>query len=103
MITDLDATLSKVKKFEVAEDTSQKQIKALQEAIKERDRNLSAVRDQIKYYTAFAEHSIKGSNANNASIDASEFEKLVKDLHISKVTPIVLPFNADDLTKQTCI
>ena len=57
-MTELDEVKSKAKKTEDSEEDLKQQMQGLHEAIKERDRNLARMKEQVKYYVAFAEHSI---------------------------------------------
>ena len=48
------------------------QLNGLQEGIKERDRNLTRMREQVKHYLAFAETSVIGVRPdNNAEVENS--------------------------------
>ena len=58
LMTELDDVKSKSKKIEDSEEDLKHQMQGLHEAIKERDRNLAKMKEQVKYYVAFAEHSI---------------------------------------------
>ena len=59
-MTSLDASRSKLKKLEESDTSMKSQLNGLQEGIKERDRNLTRMREQVKHYLAFAETSAIG-------------------------------------------
>ena len=94
IMNELDAAQSKAKKSADLEHDLKQQLQGMNEAVKERDRNLAAMKEQIKYYVAFAEHSISNpkptsvsGNADNESQENSSLEhvnNLVKDLQEAK-------------------
>jgi len=96
LITNLDASRSKLKKLEESDASMKSQLNGLQEGIKERDRNLTRMREQVKHYLAFAETSAIGVRPedNNASevensievIDAlkDDLEKISNELKNAK-------------------
>ena len=63
------------------ESTAQMELSALQEAIAERDRTIKQLKEQIKYYIAFAENSINGhldaKPRRDSGMDEEELEDLV--------------------------
>ena len=93
-MNELDAAQSKAKKSEDLEHDLKQQLQGMQESVKERDRNLAAMRDQIKYYVAFAEHSISNpktpvaensaENENQESSSLEHLNNLVKELQDAK-------------------
>lgn len=56
-MTQLDFSHSKMKMLEESESSAKQQLNGLQEGIKERDRNLNRMREQVKHYHAFAGES----------------------------------------------
>ena len=94
IMNELDAAQSKAKKSADLEHDLKQQLQGMNEAVKERDRNLAAMKEQIKYYVAFAEHSISNpkpasvsGNADSESQENSSLEhvnNLVKDLQEAK-------------------
>ena len=59
MMTELDTAKSKLSQFQQSDSSTKSLLNGLQESVKERDRVIQQLKDQIKYYVAFAEHSIK--------------------------------------------
>ena len=84
VLTELEDAKSSLKKLEESEDSQKSILNGLQESIKERDRNINRLKDQIKYYVAFAENSFKSQpNDDDKSVeiqDGNSLEKLMKDL-----------------------
>ena len=75
--------------------TSYKEIRKLshissfsRDGIKERDRNMSAMKEQMKYYINFAENSIHGhldgKPRNMEAEHEAQVESLVKEMQIAK-------------------
>ena len=93
-MTNLDASRSKLKKLEESDTSMKSQLNGLQEGIKERDRNLTRMREQVKHYLAFAETSVIGVRPdNNAEVENStevvvalkdDLEKISKELKNAK-------------------
>ncbi len=98
-MNEYDAVKAKFAKIEESEASRTIQIQGLEAAVKEKDRNLNRMRDQMKYYVAFAENSIHGrldsgllkdsdgednENAeaiNNGGREAeTQFKKMVEEL-----------------------
>ena len=70
------------------------QVQGLQEAVKEKDRSVNRMRDQMKYYIAFAENSIHGrldsgqlKDAHGESNESGEdqLHNMIEELHNAKV------------------
>ena len=108
-MNELDAAQSKVKKSEDLEHDLKQQLQGMQESVKERDRNLAAMRDQIKYYVAFAEHSISnskttvpGNSSENENQESSleHLNNLVKELQDAKAEIQSLSSTNIDLKRQ---
>jgi len=59
MMTELDTAKSKLSQFQQSDTSTKSLLNGLQESVKERDRIIQQLKDQIKYYVAFAEHSVK--------------------------------------------
>ena len=59
MMTELDTAKSKLSQFQQSDTSTKSLLNGLQESVKERDRVIQQLKDQIKYYVAFAEHSVK--------------------------------------------
>ena len=55
---------------------------ALQDAVRERDRTITQLKEQMKYYTAFAENSLSMRSENDLE---SEVESLEAQLEQAKV------------------
>ena len=58
-MTELDTAKSKLSQFQQSDTSTKSLLNGLQESVKERDRIIQQLKDQIKYYVAFAEHSVK--------------------------------------------
>ena len=87
-MTELDDTKASLKKIEASESSHQNIVNGLQESIKERDRNINRLKDQIKYYVAFAEHTFKSQPGDNKGqsneLNQSSLEELLKELQDAK-------------------
>ena len=63
----------------------QTRFQGLQEGIKERDRNMARMKEQVKYYIAFAEHSAKSHAGIGSDNEVKELDALIKELQDAKV------------------
>ena len=59
MLTELDSAKTKINQFQQSDTSTKSLLNGLQESVKERDRTIQQLKEQIKYYVAFAEHSVK--------------------------------------------
>ena len=67
MMTELDESIVKLRKLEESETSTQSLVTGLQNSIKERDRSIKGLKEQVKYYAAFAEQSaIQGGHPPDA-------------------------------------
>ena len=80
------------------------ELNGLKEAVSERDRSISQLREQIKYYINFAENSIHGhldGNPRNTTAEHEEqVEKLVGELQEAKETIRCLTSHNSELRSQ---
>ena len=78
----------------------QSRLQGLQEGIKERDRNLARMKEQVKYYIAFAEHSARGKAGIVADNEVKDLEVLVKELQDAKEEVRSLSSHNSELQSQ---
>merc|ERR1719489_368429 len=102
--SELDNLKRKTKAFEEAEKATSLELKGLREAVRERDRSIGQLREQIKYYINFAENSIHGhldgKPRNTTAQHEQQVERLVKELQEAKETIRCLNSHNSELKSQ---
>jgi chaperonin cofactor prefoldin len=92
LLTEYDNATAKIRNLEESESTLKTQVDSLQEGVKERDRNMNKMREQMKYYIAFAENSINGhlDSGPREENETNQLQKLIKELQEAQVRIIRL-------------
>ena len=72
MLTELDNAKTKMNQLQQSETSTKSLLNGLQESVKERDRTIHQLKEQIKYYVAFAEHSVKNRQDLSVTADVEE-------------------------------
>ena len=81
LMTKLDESATMMKSLAESESSLKSQVNTMQEGIKERDRNIQRMKDQMKHYVAFAETSALGrQNDDEIAYLQDNYNKLMTDL-----------------------
>lgn len=87
IVSELDSVLSMRARQEKEENALRMEISGLHASIAERDRSINHMREQMKYYIAFAENSISGnleSGPRDPGGDKEHMKKLISELQNAK-------------------
>ena len=96
MLTELDIAKTKMKQFQQSETSTKSLLNGLQESVKERDRTIQQLKEQMKYYVAFAEQSVQNRQdlpvtdddedvtASKEKVEQHNVENLLQELQTCK-------------------